>query len=250
MVLPVAYLRPGGVPEFMNRTSNTVISLRVFLQLIIAIVLSSVAGQAQPGKSPAVTPGPIPAQSGTVAAGTVNGSEYSNNYFGLRLTIPAGWNVQGDDVKKEIVELGKAQIVAKDEQERRQFDAAADRTSNLLTISKHPLGKPSAFNAIFMAIAEPVPLAATPTLYVQKLKEILQQSQVPVTFVDEKAETINNIHFETLTVTFSPKGELIRQKYHILIRKGYALGLISTVISDSDTETMNGIMNTVSVSKQ
>ncbi|MDQ6653452.1 MAG: hypothetical protein M3Y84_11985 [Acidobacteriota bacterium] len=136
----------------------------------------------------------------------------------------------------------------KNEQDKTQMEAAVDRTINLLTISKVPLGTPGQLNALFMTLAEPVPLSATGQFYIEKLKSVLQQSTVPLTFVDDQqVETINGVQFHTLTITIRPGESVVRQKYYVVIKKGYALGLITTIISDSDTEAMNGILKSVTV---
>lgn len=188
--------------------------------------------------------------SAAAEAGSINDSIYENSYFGLRLNIPAAWTIQGEDVKKQIKEGGKTSIIAKDEKEKAQFDAAADRTLNLLTISKYPLGTSDQFNALFMSVAEPVPLSAGAPTYIAQLKAVLQQSKVPVTFVDDQGvETINGVKFHTLTITLKPGAETVRQKYYVLLKKGYALGLITTIINDSDSDAVNNIMKSVRITE-
>jgi hypothetical protein len=77
---------------------------------------------------------------------------------------------------------------------------------------------------------------------------VLQQSKVPITFEDDQqVETINGVLFHTLTITLRPGESVVRQKYYVVIKKGYALGLITTIVSDSDTEVMNGILKSATV---
>ncbi|MDQ2974836.1 MAG: hypothetical protein M3R69_05410 [Acidobacteriota bacterium] len=118
----------------------------------------------------------------------------------------------------------------------------------LLIISKVPVGTPDQVNAVFMAMAEPVRVSVTPPSYIENLKHLLQQSKVPITIADDQqVETINGVGFHTLTITIRPGENVVRQKYYVLIKKGYALGLITTIVSDSDTEVMNSILKSVSV---
>jgi hypothetical protein len=71
---------------------------------------------------------------------------------------------------------------------------------------------------------------------------------VPITIEDDQqVETINRVQFLTLTITIRPGESVVRQKYYVVIKKGYALGLITTIVSDSDTEVMNSILKSVSV---
>jgi hypothetical protein len=237
---------------------KTLAHLFVLAQLFVTLMLCCAAARASTGKmqeeaKPVVLASPTAAQGqngqlSPAASGVITGSVYQNDYFGLRLTIPAGWNIGGDAVKKKITEGGKTSIVPKNEQDKTQIEAAVDRTINLLTISKVPLGTPGQLNALFMTLAEPVPLSATGPIYIERLKSVLQQSTVPITFVnDQQVETINGVQFNTLTITIRAGENVVRQKYYVVIKKGYALGLITSIISDSDTEAMNGILKSVTV---
>src|SRR5689334_393416 len=37
-----------------------------------------------------------------VDLGSIEGSTYSNSYFGMKLTIPQGWQVQGEEAKRRL----------------------------------------------------------------------------------------------------------------------------------------------------
>lgn len=220
--------------------------------IFVIVMLCCSAVRAQSSRSPqeakpAVSPSPVTSQASSVGRGVITDSVYHNSYFGLRITVPAGWTVQGDDVKKELMEGGKAAIVPKNEQEKAEMEAIAERSAVLLTISKLPIGSDQV-NAIFVAMAEAVPPSVTVPIYIKQLKGFLQQARVPVKFVDDnQVETINGMQFHTLTVTVNPDENPVRQKYYVLIKKGYALGLITSIISDSDTEAMDSILRSVTV---
>jgi hypothetical protein len=99
-----------------------------------------------------------------------------------------------------------------------------------------------------MTMAEPVRPSVTGPSYIEKLKSLLQQSTVPITIMDDqRVETINGVQFLTLTITIRPGESVVKQKYYVVIKKGYALGLITTIISDSDAEVMNGILKSVTI---
>jgi hypothetical protein len=208
---------------------------------------------AQPGKpqqeaKPGVPASSTAKQTSAAGVGVISESVYRNDYFGLRINIPSGWTIQGDDTKQRIKEGGKALMVPKDETDKNEQEAAVERTLNLLSISKFPLGTPGQSNALFMAIAEPVPLSASGPDYMKQLKSAMEQTKVPVTFVDDnQVETINGVQFYRLTVTLTPGENLVRQRYYVIIKKGYALGLITTITSDSDNDTVNSILRSVTV---
>lgn len=228
-------------------------SVTTLAHLFVLVMFCCTAAHAQPGRAqqetkPAVAASPTSTPTPAPASGVITDSVYRNDYFGLRINIPQGWTVQGDDIKQQISERSKAIVVPKDEPDKAQLDAAIDRTLNLLTVSKFPLGAPGQINALFMAIAEPVPLSATGPGYMKQLKSGMQQTKVPVTFVDDnQVETINGVQFYTLTVTLTPGENVVRQRYYVIIKKGYALGLITSIISESDADLVNSIMKSVTV---
>ncbi len=49
----------------------------------------------------------VPALSAVIRAGTLDGSVYTNSYFGLRLTFPGGWEVQDDHMKQGPVRISR-----------------------------------------------------------------------------------------------------------------------------------------------
>lgn len=227
-------------------------SATILLHVILIVMFCGITAQAQPGRAqqeptPPVRVGPTSTPTPAASAGVVTDSVYLNDYFGLRMTIPPGWTVQGDDVKQKVKGTAKDVIVAKDDKEKKELEAAVERTLNLLTVSKFPLGAPGQINALVMVIAEPVPLATTLPDYLETLKSALQQTRVPVTIIDSAAETINGVQFSTVTALLNPGNSTVRQKYYVTIKKGYALGLITSIISESDTDLVNGIMKSVIV---
>lgn len=221
-------------------------------QIFVIGLLCCTAVQAQSGSSPqeakpAVSPSPAIPKALPAGQGVITDSVYHNSYFGLRITIPRGWTVQGDDFKKELMKDGKSAIVPKNEQEKAEMEAIAERSAVLLTISKLPMGSDQV-NASFIAMAEAVAPSVTVLIYIKQLKGFLQQAQVPVKFVDDnQVETINGVQFYTLTVVVNPDENPVQQKYYVLIKKGYALGLITSIISDSDTAAMDSILRSVTV---
>lgn len=226
-------------------------TMTTLLHVILLVMFCCTAAHAQPGRAqeakPAVSAGPTSTPTPAPASGVITDSVYRNDYFGLRITIPQGWTIQGEDVKERVKEKAKDVIVPKDDQDKHELEAAVERTLNLLTISKFPLGAPGQLNVLVMAIAEAVPLAATGPAYMKDLKAALQQTTVPVTVADGEMETINGVSFYTLTATLTPGESVIRQKYYVTMKKGYALGLITSILSESDADLVNSIMKSVTV---
>jgi hypothetical protein len=210
-----------------------------------AMAQSSRVGKATAKPQP--PPRPLPTPTSPAEAGSVVGSTYRNTYFGLQLTFPRGWVVQGEATKERMKEMGKSMAVTKSETEKAQTDAAVERSANLLTISKLPLGTMGQFNALLTCVAEPLPLAMTRAMYMVRLKESLLNMTIPVKVEEEGGiETINGTQFSTLTILMTPPRSLpAQQKYYVTTRKGYALGFVTTIFTESDREALNGIIKSI-----
>src|SRR5437588_8761656 len=119
---------------------------------LAALLCIHAAGQAGVQPQPPPTPGHEPA----VSAGTITDSAYVNEYFGLRLTIPEGWNVYDAQGRQMVLERGRKMITSSDKSVQAGLDAASARTVNLLTVTKLPQGQSGMTNAVFACGAEPL----------------------------------------------------------------------------------------------
>jgi hypothetical protein len=194
---------------------------------------------------------PIPAPSLPVASGTITDSTYKNDYFGMRLIIPAGWTVYDAQGRRILIEQGRQQFTNNEKSVQAQLDAGISRTVNLLTISKPAEDDSGIENAIFICGAEFVPrtassAAATSQDYLIQVKRLLGYTKIPYKLEDPvSSEKINGIDFAVLIVSSeSPRGE-VRQKYHAIMKKGYAIFFISTYINEVDLAVMHKLMSSI-----
>lgn len=181
--------------------------------------------------------------------GVVSGSTYSNKYFGLTLTIPADWEVQGQSVKQDIKERGKELVTSEDPTKRQQLNKAIDNTLNLLTITQTPLGANATFNPLLLVVAEKLPAGApamTDSEYSSALKRAFHYSQVPVTIEkDIYLESIGGTSFSVISTSIDFKGVIVRQKYYAHVKKGYALGFILSFQTEDQLKAQEGILRSV-----
>ncbi|HEY0051316.1 MAG TPA: hypothetical protein VGB68_18615, partial [Pyrinomonadaceae bacterium] len=73
-------------------------------------------------------------------SGFFDGSTYKNKFFGLKITVPESWMIQGNATNREIKQLGADSVKGKNEQTEKALDAAIDRLTVLFTASKDILG--------------------------------------------------------------------------------------------------------------
>jgi hypothetical protein len=194
---------------------------------------------------------PIPAPSLPVASGTITDSTYKNDYFGMRLMIPAGWTIYDAQGRRVLIEQGRQQFTNNEKSLQEQLDAGISRTVNLLTISKLAQGDSGIENAIFICGAEFVPKTASSATatghdYLTEVKRLLGLTKIPYKLGDPvRSEKINGTDFALLTVSSeSPRGE-VRQKYYAIMKKGYAIFFISTYINEADLAVMDKLMSSL-----
>jgi len=119
---------------------------RLLTKVLGGAVLTLVALSASAQNPPAAVEAPD--------FGSVSGNQYTNAYFGLKLTFPAGWSIQDTAGKKRISEKGKQVVTSDDATKKAELDRAVDNTLNLLTVSERPMGSPGPLNSAFICGAE------------------------------------------------------------------------------------------------
>lgn len=181
--------------------------------------------------------------------GTVSGSVYANNYFGLQLTIPATWRIQGDEVKEIIKQKGKEVLDSSDKDQKLAREASLERTVNLLTVTRYDTATATEFNPSFILGAERLNGTETSSdQYMTGAKNVLLSVKEPPRIEkDTYHKTFGGLDFVVMdTATETVKG-LARQRYHVHVKKGYALFFISTYVAEGDLITLNGVLSSLKV---
>jgi hypothetical protein len=219
----------------------------VFRSIAAAFFFASLCAhtKAQSVASPQQTPQPQT----PVGAGTVSGLNYSSDFFGMSLTIPAGWSVYDAKGKQGIVEDGQRRLNAPDKQQQGALEAGFAQTANLFTVSKLPQGQSGPDNALLLCEAENLAGTGIKTGadYLAQMKKLIQYSTPPVPLVEEdlSTETVGGAQFGVMTLRYAGPAGAIRQKYWVIERKGYALILISTYTNEDDRQLMSRALGTI-----
>lgn len=182
--------------------------------------------------------------------GRLDGDVYTNDYFGLTLTLPAGWKVQGEAVKERNGAAGRKLYETGDPAARARLERAAGDTLNLLTAYEHPVGAAVHFNPAFLCAAERIPAAAagaTDADYMAVLKQTFRRSRAPVTLDrDVYTARVGGLTFSVIDITTRFPSAVGRQRYYTHIRRGYALSLVLTYLTDAQLHTLEGVVGSVS----
>jgi hypothetical protein len=214
--------------------------------LVTALVLLSrppAHARAQAGAPPATPQTAAPVQ------GSLDGNAYTNDYFGLTLTLPEGWKVQGEAVRERNREAGRKLFDAKDPAAQARLEKAVGNTLNLLTAYQYPVGAAVHFNPAFLCAAEKIPASAagaTDADYMAVLKQTFRYSQAPITVDrDVYTEQVGGLTFSVVDITTRFPNAIGHQRYYAHIRRGYALSLVLTYLTDEQLRTLEGVVKSV-----
>lgn len=207
---------------------------------VVVLTLITLCANAQTPPAP-----PPPAE--VPDLGSVTGSTYANKYFGLTLTIPAGWSVQDAEVKKQMSEKGKELVTSDDPATKSELNAAVDKTLNLLTVTERPIGSPGPSNSMLICGAEPSG-GRTEAVYMLALKNTLKYSQVPITVKkDVYSEQIGGVAFSVIDFDTDYSGVIVSQKYYAHIVKNYVLFFIVLYQTPEQVKTLTETLKTVTL---
>jgi hypothetical protein len=212
------------------------------------LLLSSIAGVAGCDiRATAQTPPPAPKP---IDLGRVEAGKYVNDFFGLSLSIPQGWAVQGAFEKRVIVEYGK-QTLETNADERKKVGVEADlaRSAFLLSLTKYPLyPPPTDFNAHFALVAERIPTAVVKTGsdYFDAMLRTAQGSGAkleprgPV-----RSLKLGGVAFSVMDAKVTVTRGVVAAKFYVTLRKGYAFLFTFEYNDEDDAQSFEGIMNSV-----
>ena len=181
--------------------------------------------------------------------GTIKNSVYQNKYFGLSVPLPPEWSVQDQEARRKLQEAGGTMLAGDDKNLKAVVKASEMTTVNLLTVFKHPQGKPVPFNPNFICMAERVhhmPEIKNGEDYLFQSKKLLETSRIDVSFPGEiTTESVGGREFGVMHVEIPMSDMTIRQKYYATIMKGYALTFIVSYSTDEEESSLQKILKKV-----
>jgi hypothetical protein len=223
---------------------------------VALLVLAAHLALAPPAAAQAggVAQGPPPPQPAPAARpldrGRIEGSTYTNDYFGLSFTIPAGWSVHDTPSVQQFQQSAKG--IFRDEknpQLKQQFEAVIEKTTTLLSASKFPKGSPEPYNALLICAAERVPTALVKSpedYYKLMLQSFRLSKEVDVQVVEPfKAKTIGATTFGLFTIKMTFNLGVTVQKHLVMVEGPYALGLVFGYAEEEDVKTFEQVVSSV-----
>ncbi len=178
--------------------------------------------------------------------GELEDNIYTNEYFGLTITLPEGWSVPNKEIQKKILSAGKNMVAGNDEELQKQLDLGELNSFNLLFVSKYPIGSPVVSNPNLICIAERLPVKISIEKYLLHSKKLLQKTQIPYQFGEKiKRIKISGRDFAVMEAYFENGSAKISQEYYCGLFDNYILNFILSFSSEEEAEEVRAILATV-----
>jgi hypothetical protein len=180
--------------------------------------------------------------------GKISGGVYSNEFFKVQLNIPAGWSVNGEVAKERVLKAGRNILKPEDEKTQQGLEESVKRTTQLLMVSRYPMGS-AAKNSSFSCVIEQLPPAAqvkTSRDYLAQMSRLFKSSTMPITVEGgSRTEKLGGVEFDVLDISFQLPSGKIPQRYYVVLAKGYSLAFIVTLFDEADRKTTDEILGSI-----
>lgn len=178
----------------------------------------------------------------------VNGT-YSNNYLGFSIQFDTTWEVQSDEQKQMLEDIGKEYVGGDDEDFKKTMEASKVNTANLLMLFKHPLGTIETFNPSFVVVAENVKNYTgikDGKDYLNQAKKLLQASQMQYAFNKPIYKRNMGKHeFFVLEGSIGIADNAVIQEYITTVVNGFCLSFIATYSDDTEKTDLHEFLSTL-----
>ncbi|HEY0099819.1 MAG TPA: hypothetical protein VGB76_12805 [Pyrinomonadaceae bacterium] len=226
------------------RALSTSFALATFMA---AVATAQTAGPAarpeQPPRPPkSITPKePVGAQPDL---GTIQNSVYTNDYFRLRIPVPAGWNIHDEASKRRLMQSGNEELSASKPEMAGKLDKSLQRTLNLLALDNLTIPSTGGGSAALLIGAEPIPRGQTLTVaqYMETTKRLVMSVPGYEMVEEIHTETIGGAECSAMTLKRNLAGVTMKQKYIGIIRKGYALFFVTAYTNEDAGRTLDDIL--------
>ena len=183
--------------------------------------------------------------------GTVKDNEYTNKFFDIKVSIPAGWKVQSQEENKALMADGADLVAGDNATVKKAMKAAEVNSANLLTVFQYATEAAPGYNPNFLMVAENLKNALTIKTakdYLDQTKTLMRTSQLPIKSINEKYEniTVNGIDFTTMDIVMEVEGTEVYQKYICTIKDGFALGFIYSYVDQQQKTMLDKVVQSIS----
>lgn len=172
-----------------------------------------------------------------IGFGEFSGMTYTNDFFGMTMTLPDGWSIQSKQLIMQTFELGGEMMTGNDDNLKAMLNAAKLNIVPLFMVSQYEVGSPVDSNPNINAIAERLVLPGIkkPEDYFFHTRKMMQSTEMQVKF-DEETSTANlgGQDFGVMSLEMSMLGQSMKQKHFVALKNGYVLQIVITYINEEE----------------
>ncbi|MEM6469981.1 MAG: hypothetical protein AAF802_10540 [Planctomycetota bacterium] len=175
--------------------------------------------------------------------GTYANHEYQNEYFGMKIEVPAEWRVLDKGTIEEIVDEG-AQLLTGDSKAK----VSTKQSRHLLVATERPIIYSARTAPVFECVVSRIPGCYTPEDYLSAMRKQFEGSQIDVSFPGEiGTKSIGGKEFKSLHLVI--ENGALQQKWFTCMIKGYALGFAITYTRPTQEGEMQEMLSRVRFSQ-
>ena len=169
--------------------------------------------------------------------GSIENSVYENTFFKFKLPINPKWYVLDNEETDAVYKMGNDIVAGENESLKENLIAADINLAKLVTAFKEQPGTSYSFNPSLVINAENLksaPLVKTTAQYIDLAKNLLNQSNMQLKYIDEKDKVkIGSQDFAFIQLENSFDGIVVTQDYYCTLKNGFVLLFIMSYIEDT-----------------
>lgn len=181
-------------------------------------------------------------------SGTLEGSTYTNKFFGFTLTLPDGWQAQDKDVQQQLTRRAREKAKEFKSVDQRAAQSSVPGPTLLLLAIKPTNG---ATNPIFFAAAENIALAfniRTPPQYIAQVRRYEKES--PVVMEDKvTTERVGGVEFAVVGIRprdpTHAASATVQERYYVTLRKNHAISFVLTYHTPDQMQACLDVLNSL-----
>ncbi len=191
-------------------------------------------------------------QQNVINFGKYEAGVYTNDFFNLKVKIPATWSVMNENDRMALMQKAGNIIAGNDKNMQSALNAQDFKNLVFLFASESPVGAPVDFNPNFSIGAEN--LAGSPGVksgndVLLDTKKLLGNSAVTAEFpTGIYQKEVGGLTFDVLDVTLTMGKKKIQEKLYATVRKRYALMFTLSYERPQDLQKLESILSDTSFS--
>jgi hypothetical protein len=185
--------------------------------------------------------------------GEVKEDIYTNEYFGLKMNIPFGWDVLSKEKVQTLTKMGKDLLAGDSEEMKTLVKASEISSANILMVYEYVVGIPREdFNANIVVVVENlmnysgIRNGGDYLFYVRKLL-MSQKTQVQYEYISTRFEEvdINGVGFYEMRAEIKFMEYNIKQAYYATLRNEFCLCVIISYDSEEQKSELMSSINSL-----